>query len=108
VAYSRACIRLDGFLAGHGVSSLPQEQQTAAGSLNTVMVAVMGVSVKFRADLRRMFCEAAGRARLHAAFAHYFELSRSRTALRDRINEASAALDATDRALAALPPDAAP
>lgn len=108
VAYSKACIRLDGFLAGHGVSGLPQEQQTAAGSLNTVMVAVMGVSVKFRADLRRMFCEEAGRARLLAAFAHYFELSRSRAALRDRVAEASAALDATDRALAALPADAAP
>ncbi|WP_296580666.1 GTPase [Xanthobacter sp.] len=108
VAYSRACIRLDGFLAGHGVSRLPQEQQTASGSLNTVMVAVMGVSVKFRADLRRMFCEAPGRARLQAAFAHYFELSRSRAVLRDRITEAAAALDATDRALAALPPDAAP
>jgi len=108
VAYSRACIHLDGFLAGHGVSGLPREQQTAAGSLNTVMVAVMGVSVKFRADLHRMFCEAPGRARLQAAFAHYFELSRSRAALRDRITESSVALDAADRALAALPPDTAP
>lgn len=108
VAYSRACIHLDGFLAGHGVSGLPREQQTAAGSLNTVMVAVMGVSVKFRADLHRMFCEAPGRARLQAAFAHYFELSRSRAALRDRITESSVALDAANRALAALPPDTAP
>lgn len=108
VAYSRACIHLDGFLAGHGVSGLPREQQTAAGSLNTVMVAVMGVSVKFRADLHRMFCEAPGRARLQAAFAHYFELSRSRAALRDRITESSVALDAANRALAALPRDTAP
>lgn len=108
VAYSRACIRIDGFLAGHGVSGLPWEQRTAAGSLNTVMVAVMGVSVKFRADLRRLFCEAPGRARLLAAFAHYFELSRPRTALRDRIAEATVTLEAADRALATLPPDTEP
>lgn len=108
VAYSRACIRIDGFLAGHGVASLPRTQETAAGSLNTVMVAVMGVSVKFRADLRRMFCEPAGRARLQAAFAHYLELSEPRATVRARIAAASVALDAACRALAALPPDAAP
>ncbi|MFG1378275.1 GTPase [Xanthobacter autotrophicus] len=102
VAYSRACIQIDGFLVGQGVARLPRDQETAAGSLNTVMVAVMGVSVKFRADLHRMFCEARGRARLHGAFAHYFELSKRRTALRARIAEASSALEAAARALAAL------
>ena len=102
VAYSRACIRIDAFLAGQGVVGLPREQETAAGSLNTVMVAVMGVSVKFRADLRRMFCEAGGRARLHVAFAHYFELSKRQTELRQRIADAASALEASARARAGL------
>lgn len=103
VAYSRACIRMDGFLAGHGVSGLPREQETAAGSLNTVMVAVMGVSVKFRADLRRLFCSAQGRARLHGDFAHYFELSKGRVRLRAEMAATAAARDATAAARAALP-----
>ncbi|WP_233272981.1 GTPase [Paraburkholderia acidisoli] len=102
IAYSRACIEIDSFLAGHGVIGLPAEQQTAASSLNSVMIAVMGVSVKFRKDLRRMFGEAAGRERLHRDFTHYFERSDDRRAQAARIGEIEAALSAAEKASNAL------
>jgi 50S ribosome-binding GTPase len=102
IAYSRACIEIDGFLAGHGVMGLPVEQQTVARSLNSVMVAVMGVSVKFRKDLRRMFGEPVGKARMQREFLHYYELSADRKALATLIVEADTALAASDQALTAL------
>lgn len=102
IAYSRACIQIDSFLVGQGVNSLPSSQHTAAGSLNSVMVAVMGVSVKFRKDLRAMFCDVAGRERLHGEFAHYYELSVDRAALREKTSETKAAIAATQSALAAV------
>ncbi|MDE1008867.1 MAG: 50S ribosome-binding GTPase [Paraburkholderia fungorum] len=102
ITYSRACIEIDGFLAGHGVVGLPSSQQTAARSLNSVMIAVMGVSVKFRKDLRRMFCEAQGRERMRREFTHYYELSDDCQTLVAQIAEANAALDATQCALTAL------
>lgn len=102
IAYSRACIAIDSFLASHGVVTLPAAQHTAAHSLNTVMIAVMGVSVKFRKDLRRMFCEAAGRERLHRDFAHYFELSDDRRDLAQRIEQFTTALSASEKASTAL------
>jgi hypothetical protein len=102
IAYSRACIELDGFLAGHGVIGLPSAQQTAASSLNSVMIAVMGVSVKFRKDLRRMFCEAAGRERMQGEFTRYYELSDDRKVLAASILETGTVIAATQRALAAL------
>ncbi|CAO3440961.1 GTPase [Azospirillum endophyticum] len=102
IAYSRACIQIDSFLVGHGVVGLPKEQQVAAGSLNSVMVAVMGVSVKFRKDLRSQFCEASGQARLHREFAHYYERSKDREASRAEITAAESAVAATQQALAAL------
>lgn len=102
IAYSRACIEIDSFLAGHGVTGLPSEQETVARALNSVMIAVMGVSVKFRKDLRRMFCERPGRERLQGDFAHYYELSADREALRRSIAEAETAVAATRQASAAL------
>lgn len=102
VAYSRVCIAINGHLVRHGVVGLPPAQQTSVRSLDTVMVAVMGVSVKYRDDLRRMFCEPAGRQRLQQAFAHYFELSEDRAALAAQIGEADAGAAAAERALAAL------
>jgi hypothetical protein len=102
MAYSRACIAIDGFLAGHGVIGLPAEQQTVARALNSVMVAVMGVSVKFRKDLRRMFCEESGRARMQRDFSHYYELSSDRRAMAARIADAELAVAACEKALVAL------
>jgi hypothetical protein len=102
IAYSRACIEIDAFLAGQGVIELPSEQQTVARALNTVMVAVMGVSVKFRKDLRRMFCDALGRARMQREFTHYFEISADRKALATRIAQNESAIIASEKASAAL------
>lgn len=77
-AYSRVCIHIRGTLTRHGVVALPKQQQTGAKGLDTVMVVVMGVSVKYRADLRRMFGDPAGRKRLYQDFKHYFEQSQDR------------------------------
>lgn len=102
VAYSRACIAIRGHLIQHGVEGLPASQRTSVGSLDTVMVAVMGISIKYRADLRRQFCEAAGRAHLMQSFLHYYELSEDRQALQQSIVHAESLLSANTRALGAL------
>ena len=102
IAYSRACIAIDSFLAGHGVIGLPSEQETVARALNSVMVAVMGVSVKFRKDLRRIFCTDAGRERMQRDFVHYFELSSDRKVLATRIAQSESAIDALNKASNAL------
>ncbi|MDR5745347.1 50S ribosome-binding GTPase [Caballeronia sp. LZ029] len=102
IAYSRACIAIDSFLAGHGVIGLPSEQETVARALNSVMVAVMGVSVKFRKDLRRIFCTDAGRERMQRDFVHYFELSSDRKVLAARIAQSESMIDALNKASNAL------
>ncbi|MFJ3056811.1 GTPase [Herbaspirillum sp. NPDC087042] len=102
IAYSRACIAIRGHLVKHGVEGLPAAQQTSVRSLDTVMVAVMGVSVKYRDDLRRRFCEPAGRAQLTDAFLHYYELSEDRQALVQALVEAGQALQAARRAQQSL------
>jgi hypothetical protein len=102
IAYSRACIQIDDFLAGHGVIGLPAAQETAARSLNSVMVAVMGVSVKFRKDLHKMFCESSGRDRMQREFTQYYELSADRRALAARILDVESAITATQTAVTAL------
>jgi hypothetical protein len=102
IAYSRACIAIDSFLAGHGVIGLPSEQETVARALNSVMVAVMGVSVKFRKDLRRIFCTDAGRERMQRDFVHYFELSSDRKVLATRISQSESKIDALNKASNAL------
>lgn len=102
IAYSRAIKHLSAYLVKQGVIGLPSEQRVAASGLNTVMVAVLGVSVKYRKDLRRLFFEPAGRARLQKDFTHYYELSDERVALEQHIVETKEALQATEKALAAL------
>ncbi|NIE63576.1 GTPase [Burkholderia sp. Ax-1719] len=102
IAYSRACIAIDGFLTGRGVMELPSEQRTAASSINSVMIAVLGISVKFRKDLRAMFCDVQGRERMQRDFAHYYELSAGRKTLAQRIVDVDAALRAAETAIAAL------
>jgi GTPase Era involved in 16S rRNA processing len=102
IAYSRACIEIDSFLAGHGVIGLPSKQETVARALNTVMIAVMGVSVKFRKDLRRIFCTEAGRERMQRDFTHYYEISNDRQALAARIVEIEAVIGGLQKALVSL------
>lgn len=102
IAYSRACIEIDGFLAGHGVMALPPALHTAARSLNTVMIAVLGVSVKGRQQLRRMFCEASGRERLLRDFTAHFERCDDQLALATRLADALAGQAAVAQAMDAL------
>jgi hypothetical protein len=102
IAYSRACIEIDSFLAGQGVIGIPSEQETVARALNTVMIAVMGVSVKFRKDLRSMFCTEAGREKMQREFTHYYERSADRAALAALIEETESAIDASAKAMRAL------
>ncbi|MGE8317438.1 MAG: GTPase [Comamonas sp.] len=102
VAYSHACLAINAHLVRHGVVDLPAAQQTSVRSLDTVMVAVLGVSVKYRDDLRRLFCEPAGRDRLQQEFARYFELSEDRAALARQVVDAEAGIAAAGQALVAL------
>ncbi|WP_413459457.1 GTPase [Herbaspirillum huttiense] len=102
VAYSRACIAIRAHLIQHGVEGLPASQQTSVASLDTVMVAVLGISIKYRAELRRRFCEPAGQAQLKEAFLHYYELSEDRQALQQQIAIGQAELHAHARAQQAL------
>ena len=66
------------------------------------MVAVMGVSVKYRDDLRRIFCDPEGRARLAQDFGRYFEWSEDRVSLARQLADGAARLADIDKALAAL------
>ncbi|WP_133248086.1 hypothetical protein [Comamonas sp. JNW] len=102
VAYSKACISISAIPTKHGVVELPLEQQTQVKSLDSVMVAVMGVSVKYRQDMRRLFCEAAGRNALAQAFTRYFERSADRQALVQRMANQEARVQASAQALTAL------
>jgi hypothetical protein len=89
-------------LIRYGVTGLPTEQQTQVRSINTVMIAVLGVSVKSRQDLRKIFDEQSGRDRLCREFAHYFEVSPDRVALVQHINDVSAQVAMYTQALTAL------
>ncbi|CAM5190142.1 GTPase Der [Castellaniella denitrificans] len=102
IAYSRACIEIDGVLIKHGVTCLPKAQRVQARSLNSLVVAVMGVSVKYREDLRKIFAEEAGRARLQREFGRYFALSEDQCSLVNRIAQCEADLVACGEALAVL------
>jgi GTP-binding protein EngB required for normal cell division len=102
VAYSKACIEINAILIKHGVTELPQAQQTAVRSLDNVMVAVLGVYVKYRKDLHQIFCEADGRERLQREFIRYFELSVDRVELSASIATAENELGLAQRALEAL------
>ncbi|OUY06209.1 GTPase [Acinetobacter populi] len=81
IAYSRACIDINSHLIRHGVVGLPENQQTSVKSLDTVIVAVLGISVKFRDHLRSIFYTDIERERLQREFAFYFEKSAGRQAL---------------------------
>lgn len=102
IAYSRACIAIRSVLTQYGVASLPKDQQVGAASLSTVMVAVMGVSVKYRADLRRLFGDPAGRERLHKDFKAYFERSEARLALQAQLEQQQTQIDQRLAALEVL------
>ena len=102
VAYSLACIEINSHLVRHGVVSLPAQQRSNVRSLDTVMIAVLGVSVKSRKDLRKIFGEQTGRDKLRHGFAHYFELSNDRVALAQQLVMLEADLFQADQARTAL------
>lgn len=81
IAYSRACIDINSHLIRHGVVGLPEDQQTQVKSIDTVIVAVFGISVKFRDHLRTLFYSDAERERMQREFRFYFEKSAGRQAL---------------------------
>ncbi|MBK0065052.1 MULTISPECIES: GTPase [unclassified Acinetobacter] len=87
IAYSRACIDMNSHLIRHGVVGLPEDQQTHVKSLDTVIVAVLGISVKFREHLHTLFFTDAERQRLQREFAFYFEKSAGREALVEQLNK---------------------
>lgn len=87
VAYSRACIEINSHLVHYGVVGLPDTQKSNVRSLDTVMVAVLGVSVKLRKDLKLIFEEESGRERLRREFAHYFEVSADRMHLKQQLQD---------------------
>jgi len=101
LVYSRINLRLSAYLTGHAVQmQLPDPGAMPAG-LNTVMVAVLGVAVKYRDELRRMFCEQAGSQRLQDAFTRYFDASAARQhglaqtqVLSERLSQARLACEA--------------
>ncbi len=100
--YSKACIHLNGVLIKHGVSELPLAQQTGVRSLDNIMVAVMGVYVKYRKDLQQIFCEDAGRQHLQEEFSRYFELSTDRLTLASRIANAETDVRTAEQGQAGL------
>lgn len=87
VAYSRACIEINSHLVRYGVVGLPDTQKSNVRSLDTVMVAVMGISVKLRKDLKLIFEDESGRQRLRREFAHYFEVSADRMHLKEQLQD---------------------
>ena len=102
VAYSRACIDINSHLIRHGVVELPEDQKSNVRSLDTIIVAVLGVSVKLRKDLQRIFFEEAGLNHLRHEFARYFELSTERVALQQQIQETEKQLNDIETALDAV------
>lgn len=81
IAYSRVCIDINSHLIRHGVVGLPENQQTQVKSIDTVIVAVFGISVKFRDHLKTLFYTDTERARLQREFRFYFQKSASQQAL---------------------------
>lgn len=102
VAYSHACIDINNHLIRYGVSGLPQTQNTNVQSLNTVIIAVLGISVKLRKDLKKIFFEAAGQERLTQEFTHYYETSTDRMTLQQQLDTLSLKQEIVKKALAEL------
>lgn len=102
VAYSHACIDINSHLVRYGLVGLPEIQKTNALSLDTIIVAVLGISVKLRKDLNNIFFQASGRERLCREFARYYELSADRVSLAKQIQQQQVQLLAIEKALQAL------
>lgn len=102
IAYSGACIAINSHLIRHGVVGLPKAQQTNVKSIDSVIVAVLGISVKFRAQLRHIFYSDAERERLMREFNFYFEQSAASQALVAQVTALAETLVQIEVAQAAL------
>lgn len=102
IAYSRACIEINSHLIRHGVVGLPAEQQTTIKSIDTVIVAVFGISVKFRDQLRALFYTDIERQRLQRELRFYFEKSAGRVALAAKIEQTMRQQGCVQNAMMAL------
>jgi GTP-binding protein EngB required for normal cell division len=102
IAYSRACIDINSHMIRHGVVDLPEDQQTHVKSLDTVIVAVLGISVKFRDHLRTIFYTDAERERMLREFAFYFEKSAGREVLAAQLQQVAQQLAYIAQAQTAL------
>ncbi|WP_313206519.1 GTPase [Stenotrophomonas sp.] len=78
LASAKINLSLSSYLGAHGVDALPPDPSRPPTTMDTVLVAVLGISVKFLDDLRRLFCGSEGPERLRREFLHYFDVSQER------------------------------
>ena len=78
LASAKINLSLSSYLGAHGVDALPPDPSRPPTTMDTVLVAVLGISVKFLDDLRRLFCGSEGLERLRREFLHYFDVSQER------------------------------
>lgn len=108
LALVRACMEVDAFLKGHGVIGMLRGQGER-GSMNSALVAVLGLAVKKQEVGYGLFTTPAGHAHLTREFTRYYALSPEVAALDARIAAAAAALAQATQALRDWePPDRAP
>ncbi|PPU38794.1 hypothetical protein [Xanthomonas arboricola] len=99
LALTRACVEIDGFLKGAGVIGLLRGEREHS-TLNSALVAVLGLAVKKQDVGFGLFTTPAGHAHLKREFMRYFELSPDRTESAAAVAAADAAIVSAERALA--------
>lgn len=77
IAYSQACLLVRSVLTQY---DMLRYQPKGDAGMTTVMVMVMGISVKMRSHLREMLDIEASRAELRDKFKYYFDISDKRRA----------------------------
>lgn len=99
IAYSQACLLVRSVLTQY---DMLRYQPKGDAGMTTVMVMVMGISVKMRSHLREMFGTEASRAELRDKFKYYFDISDKRCAALAEIEEEAEKIQAVERAQATL------
>ncbi len=107
LALIRACTQVDACLKSHGVIGMLRGEQANA-SLNSAMVAVLGLAVKKQEVGYRLFATAEGHAQLQREFARYFDASPDSVAQQEKIAAADEAVAQVQQALAAWRSQAPP
>lgn len=96
VAYSRACLLMRSVLLRYGMNRITTDDYSNNTSLATVMVAVMGVNVKYRSHLRAIFGTPEARQNLLTKFKYYFDISERRLAALNAVQEQKELLQAIE------------